>query len=147
MIGKKLFICNLDGTKRETVHLDYVPHSVTLYDKNHALVTSHNGRFIQTVNLTTLKPGKKLYFGTSCGAIASSNGRICLSTSQNSFIITNLNGDVLKKTKTKVDAFDISINRAGDCYYTGNFNNFFVLPVDSEEPNLFSEISGAHRIT
>lgn len=147
LIGNNLFICNLDGTKKETVRLDYTPHSVTLYDNTLALVTSFNGRFIQTVDLTTLKPGKKLYFGTSCGAITSLNERICLSTSQNSFIITNLNGDILKKTTTKVDAFDISINRAGDCYYTGNFNNVFVLPVYSEEPNLFSEISGAHRIT
>ncbi|CAC5355806.1 unnamed protein product [Mytilus coruscus] len=147
LIGNNIFICNLDGTKAETVQLDYTPHSVTLNDNEQALVTSFNGRFVQTVNLTTLKPGKKIYFGTNCGSITSSNGRICLSTSQSSFIITNLYGDVLKKTTTKLDSFDISINRAGDCYYTGNFNNVYVLPVNSEEPILYNEMSDAHRIT
>lgn len=40
LIGSKLFICNLDGTKGESVHLNYIPHSVTLYDNEQYFVTS-----------------------------------------------------------------------------------------------------------
>lgn len=104
LIENKLLICNLDGTKRETVHLDYVPHSVTLYDNEQALVTSCNGRFLQTVNLTTFKPGKN-YISVQVKV----QSPVQTGKYQNSFIMTNLHGDVLKKTTTKLDLFDILI--------------------------------------
>ncbi|CAC5355812.1 TRIM28 [Mytilus coruscus] len=144
--GNKLFVCNLDGANAKSINLDYGPHSVTLYDKNRALVTSWNGRFMQTINLTTLKPGRKITIGTPCGAVTSLDGKICLSTSENSLTLTNLNGDILKKTMTKLEPFDISMNRAGDIYFTRQFGHVYILPSRSNEPFIYSEMSGGHGV-
>lgn len=115
---------------------------MTLYDNEQALVTSCNGRFLQTVNLTTFKPGKNYISVQVVVQSPVQTGKY-----QNSFIMTNLHGDVLKKTTTKLDLFDISINRAGDCFFTGDINKVNVSPLDSERPILYSKMSCARRIT
>lgn len=144
--GNKLFICNLDGTNAKAINLDYSPHSVTLYDKNRALITSWNGRFMQTINLTTLKPERKIPIGIPCGAVTTSDGKICLSTSENSLTLTNLNGDLLKKTMTQLEPFDISMNRAGDIYFTRQFGHVYILPAKSNEPFIYSKINGGQGV-
>lgn len=96
--------------------------------------------------MTTLKPEKKIYIGRSCEAVTSLDGKICLSTSGNSLTMINLNGDVLKKTVTKFNPYNISINTAGDIYYTGQFGHVYVLLANNEEPVIYNEMSGGNGI-
>ncbi|XP_063411207.1 uncharacterized protein LOC134694141 [Mytilus trossulus] len=146
MSTNQLFICNLDGTDAQSIDLIYTPHSVALYDNSQALVTSRGGCYIQTINLTTLKPEKKIYIGRSCEAVTSLDGKICLSTSGNSLTMISLNGVVLKKTVTKFNPYNISINTAGDIYCTGQFGHVYVLLANNEEPVIYNEMSGGNGI-
>ncbi|VDI41772.1 Hypothetical predicted protein [Mytilus galloprovincialis] len=73
---KMLATCNLDGSEAKSIKLEYEPQSFTLYDKNLALVTSWEGSFIQTLNLTSFEPEKKIYIGKNCGSITCCEGKI-----------------------------------------------------------------------
>lgn len=129
---KMLATCNLDGSEAKSIKLEYEPQSFTLYDKNLALVTSWEGSFIQTLNLTSFEPEKKIYIGKNCGSITCCEGKIWLSNYADFLIMTNLDGDILKKIITKANPCNMSMNRAGDIFFTRNyFGDFKVLRANS----------------
>lgn len=142
-----LSICNLNGSDAKSIELDYEPHSFTLYDKNLALVTSWKGCFFQTMNLTSLKPEKKNFIGKNCGGITCSEGKIWLSVDIDYLIMTNLDGDILKKIHTKANPYDISMNRAGDVFFTRReTGDFKVLRANSKDATNFNRLRHANGI-
>lgn len=113
---EKLFVCKLDGSNSKAITLDYKPKCITLYDNNRALVSG--GKGIQIIDLTSLRPGKKIPCNGICSGIASAKDYIWIKNQRKTLIKVDINGTIQSTIKTTYDPLDICANKEGDVYYT-----------------------------
>ncbi|CAC5423255.1 unnamed protein product [Mytilus coruscus] len=130
-MDKKLFVCKLDGSNSKAITLDYIPKRITLYDNNHALVSVGNDG-IQVIDLTSLRPGKKIPIKGISSGIASAKEYIWIKNQRKTLIKVDINGTIQCTIKTAFDPLDICANKDGDVYYT-NGETVHVVTADGKE--------------
>lgn len=117
--------------------MDYDPQYITLYDKNHALI-SVDVDGIQIINLTTLRPGRKIKVERNCRRITSVKDNVWIKNKFNTLITVDIMGKVLKKIQTTFDPWDISASKDGDIYCTDRDNDrFFVVTSYGKEREIY----------
>ncbi|XP_052090944.1 uncharacterized protein LOC127727860 [Mytilus californianus] len=137
-MNDKLYVSKLDGSKPKVINLDYSPQCITLYDNNHALV-SLGDKGIQIIDLTTLKPGRKIKVGGYCKGITSVKDKIWVQNQENTLTIVDINGKVLNTIHTTFDPWDICANTYGDVYCTAVFSDkVYVVTSDGKERKIYS---------
>ncbi|XP_063411336.1 uncharacterized protein LOC134694263 [Mytilus trossulus] len=136
--GKHLFVCKLDGSNSNVIDLDYKPFEISLYDKNHAVV-SDGGAGIQIIDLTTLKPGRRIQVKGFCDGITSVKDKIWVKNKSHTLTIMDINGKVFKVIKTTFDAYQICASQDGDVYCTdGSSEKVFLVSLDGKEREIYN---------
>ncbi|XP_052090937.1 uncharacterized protein LOC127727858 isoform X1 [Mytilus californianus] len=134
----KLSVSKLDGSKPKVINLDYLPLHITLYDNNHAIVSGGDKGF-QIIDLTTLKPGRKIKVGEYCKGITNVKDKIWVQNQDNTLTIVDINGKVLNTIHTTFNPFEISANQDGDVYCTDiDSDKVYVVTSDGKEREIYS---------
>ncbi|XP_063420920.1 uncharacterized protein LOC134706142 [Mytilus trossulus] len=130
---KKLFVCKLDGYLLKIINLDYEPEYITLYDKNHAVVSASE-KGIQIIDLTTLKPDSAVTEGITCV-----KDNIWIKNQSKTLTLVDINGKFLNTIQTSFDPWDICDNKDGDVYCTDRCSNkVFIVTSDGKEREIYS---------
>lgn len=147
--GKKfLYICNTDGSKSKSIKLDFVPELVALYDNSTALVSSGKD-FLQTMNLSDLKLGKKIKVGKECYGIGCRDSKIWINSEDKTLTMIDISGKVMKKITTTFDPWDICVHRSGDVYCTGmGSDSVYAVTPEGKEREVYKgpDLSGTRGI-
>ncbi|XP_063411340.1 uncharacterized protein LOC134694266 [Mytilus trossulus] len=142
--GTQLFVCKLDGSDSSVIDLYYTPHNISLYDKNHVVV-SVDDKGIQIIDLTSLKPGRTIKVEGNCYGITSVNEKIWVKNKSYTLTIVNINGKVLKEIQTTFDPCDICANHDGDVYCTDfNSSKVFLVSSDGKEREIYNSPDPEH---
>ncbi|CAC5358885.1 unnamed protein product [Mytilus coruscus] len=145
----KLSVCKLDGSDFSTINLDYKPERITLYDDNYALVSAgHKG--VQIIDLTSLKPDKKIKVKGNCTAITSSKNQIYIKNQRKTLTKIDIKGKILKTIHTAFDPWDICANNEGSVYYTHvGDNRVNVVTQDDKQNEIYTspDLKGAEGVT
>ncbi|XP_071153443.1 uncharacterized protein [Mytilus edulis] len=137
-LGNNLVICDLDGSNSKVITLEYPSARVTLYDNNHALLSLGNNS-IEMINLTTLKPCKKIKVGGNCGGITSMKERIWVRNHPNTLTIVNIKGKVINTMHLTFNPNDICANENGDVFCTDlESNKVYAVTSDGKETEIYN---------
>ncbi|XP_071149003.1 uncharacterized protein [Mytilus edulis] len=135
--GKQLFVCTVDGSNSNVIELDYSPLDISLFDKNHAVVSVGDAG-IQIIDLTSLKPGRIIEVEGNCKRITSVNDKIWVKNQSHTITIVDINGKVHKVLQTTFDPYYICANQDGDVYCTDFDNNkLFLVSSDGTEREIY----------
>ncbi|XP_063411376.1 uncharacterized protein LOC134694300 [Mytilus trossulus] len=136
--SKQLIVCKLDGSNSSMINLDYTPQNISLYDKNHAVV-SLGGAGIQIIDLTSLKPGRKIKIKGHCRRITCVKDKIWVNSQPYTLTIVDIDGKVLNTIQTTFNPKEICANQDGDvsCIDTKG-NKVYVVTSDGKEREIYS---------
>ncbi|XP_071148331.1 uncharacterized protein [Mytilus edulis] len=136
--GKQLIVCKLDGSNSSVIDLDDEPLNISLYDKNHAIVSVGDAG-IRIIDLTSLKPGRRIKVKGNCRKITSVKDKIWVANKAHTLTIVDINGKILKVIQTTFDPFDICVNEDGDVYCTDRKSNkVYVVTSDGKEREIYN---------
>ncbi|XP_063411971.1 uncharacterized protein LOC134694833 [Mytilus trossulus] len=147
-VNKQLIVCTLDGSNSNVIELDYTPKHFSLYDKTHAVVSVCEAG-IQIIDLTSLKPGKRIEVEGRCTGITCVKDKIWVKNKSHTLTIVNINGKVLKEIQTTFDPCDICANQDGDVYCTDlDSNKVFLVSSDGKEREIYNspDLKGAFGV-
>ncbi|XP_071149362.1 uncharacterized protein [Mytilus edulis] len=147
-IGNRLIVCKLDGSNSSVINLDYEPHIICLYDKTNAVVSLGDAG-IQIIDLTSLKPGRRIKVKGFCMAITSVKDKIWVMNKPNTLTIVDIDGTVLKVIHTTFDPFDICVNEDGEVYCTdNNSDKVFIVTSDGKVREIYNspDLKGANGV-
>lgn len=145
----KLSVCKLDGSDFSTINLEYIPERITLYDNSYALVSAGR-KGVQIIDLTLMKPGKKLNIRGNCTAITSLKDHIYIKNQPKTLTKIDIKGKVLKEIHTAFDPWDICASKEGSVYYTHVGDNRVNVVTPDEKQNEISTsptLIGAEGLT
>ncbi|XP_071149373.1 uncharacterized protein [Mytilus edulis] len=135
---KQLIVSKPDGSNPSVINLDSKPFNICLYNKNHALVAASNAG-IQIIDLTSLKPGRRIEVQGNCTGITSVKDKIWVKNQPYSLTIVDINGKVLKVIETTFDPREICANQDGDVYCTDNKSDkVYVVTSDGKEREIYN---------
>ncbi|XP_052079935.1 uncharacterized protein LOC127718076 [Mytilus californianus] len=139
IMKKQLFVCALDGSNSNVIDLDYKPLNISLYDKNHAVVSVGDAG-IQIIDLTSLKLGRRIKVEGFCGGITSVKDKIWVKNKPDTLTIVDVDGNVLKVIQTTFDPSEICSNQDGDVYCTDNKNRnkVYAVTFDGKEREIYN---------
>ncbi|CAC5399505.1 unnamed protein product [Mytilus coruscus] len=134
----RLYVCKLDGSKTKAILLDNGPEHIPLYDNNSAVVSvGENG--IQIIDLTTLKPGRKIKVEGYCRGITSVQDKIWVNNRPNFLTILDINGKFLNTIQATFNPCDICANKNGDVYCTDfDSNKIYLVTSDGKEREIYN---------
>ncbi|XP_063411318.1 uncharacterized protein LOC134694246 [Mytilus trossulus] len=139
-LSKQVFVCTLDGSNSKVIDLDYAPHDISLYDKKHAVVAvGYAG--IKIINLTSLKPGRRIQVKGFCDGITSVKDKIWVSNNAQTLTLVDINGKVLKVIQTTFEPRKICANQDGDVYCTYMYfdsSKVFLVSSDGKEREIYN---------
>ncbi|VDI14969.1 Hypothetical predicted protein [Mytilus galloprovincialis] len=145
---KRLIVCTVDGSNSNVIELDYSPLDISLFDKNHAVV-SVGGAGIQIIDLTSLKPGRIINVEGSCSRITTVKDKILVNNKSHTLTIVDINGKVLNIIRTTFDPYCICANQDGDVYCTDAKNDkVYVVTSDGKEREICNspDLKGANGV-
>ncbi|XP_071153117.1 uncharacterized protein [Mytilus edulis] len=135
--GRQLYVCQLDGSKPEIINLDYTPEHITLYDNNHAVVSS-GWDGIQIIDLTSLKPGGIIRIEGNCDGITTVKDKILVQNRPNTLTIVDIKGKVQNTIITTFHPWEIFANKDGDMYCTDfDSDKVYVVTSDGQEREIY----------
>ncbi|XP_063412550.1 uncharacterized protein LOC134695262 [Mytilus trossulus] len=137
-IRKQLIVCKLDGSNSSVIDLDYEPLNISLYDKNHAIVSVGDAG-IQIIDLTSLKPGRIIKVEGHCSGITCVKDKIWVKNKSYTLTIVDIDGKVLQVIQTTFDPWIICANQDGGVYYTEQYiSKVYVVTSDGKEREIYS---------
>ncbi|XP_063411317.1 uncharacterized protein LOC134694245 [Mytilus trossulus] len=137
-IGKHLVVCKLDGSISSMIDLDHIPRNISLYDKTHAVVSVGDAG-ITIIDLTSLKPDRRIKVEGRCTGITSVKDKIWVRNKTNTLSLVDINGKVHKVLQTTFDPCDICTNQDGDVYCTDlDSDKVFLVSSDGKEREIYN---------
>ncbi|XP_063411381.1 uncharacterized protein LOC134694305 [Mytilus trossulus] len=135
---KQLFVCKLDGSKSSMIDLDNEIFSICLYDKTHAVISVGEAG-IQIIDLTSLKPGRRIKVKGNCSGITSVKDKIWVNNKPYTLTIVDIDGKVLKVVRTTFNPWEICANQDGDVYCTDKESDkVYVVTSDGKEREIYN---------